>query len=53
MLTIISTKDFRKQREKSQSTMPPDTLAEAEGSKDLLTYPLRSVLQVLYLLLLF
>ncbi|KAJ0090376.1 hypothetical protein Patl1_14389 [Pistacia atlantica] len=47
VLGIVYVQSFRKRREKSRSTMPQDTAAEAEGSKDLHTYPLRYVFQVL------
>lgn len=42
MLTIWSTKGFRKQRGKFHLTMPRDTPVKVEGFKNLLTYPLRS-----------
>ncbi|KAJ0031182.1 hypothetical protein Pint_14253 [Pistacia integerrima] len=41
VLGIVYVQGFRKRREKSRSTMPQDTAAEVEGSKDLHTYPLR------------
>ena len=46
ILTIVSTKDFRKKRGRFHSTMPQDTPAEVEGFRNLLTYRLRSVFQV-------
>lgn len=41
ILMVISTKGFRKQREKFHLTMLHDTAAEVEGLKDLLTCPSR------------
>ncbi|KAI7991574.1 hypothetical protein LOK49_LG12G00025 [Camellia lanceoleosa] len=45
VLSIVYVQGFRKQRGKSQLIMPHDTLAELEGSRNLLTYPLRSIVQ--------
>jgi hypothetical protein len=47
MLMNITTKDFRRQKERFHSTMPQDIPAEVVGFKNLLIYPLRFVFYAL------